>query len=1108
MNQIHSSSLLCQLASMWKNQVLCDAVIKAGNSQIKAHRVVLVAACPMLHSMKNASVGSNLEVRLAADIKADAINTFLQYLYEGFMMLTEENTKDVEKIARVLQVDSVLKCCADFYKCLHAGDKYEYSFHDNAEFKHVRASDLLKVHERNKRTSEIQPPSPGVKRQRIQSRGSSDSFNDFGASDPWDRVPREGLMGSSSTRNTQPGVIEIMEDSVEIVHSDKPEDSGGTRRDNPQDRMSISVASQMKANNDVQIINASSGSEPPPRITASSSESSRFSSHPSFSHSQGSSSLGFRHDPNFTNPNSASGSRLPTSPSAHSRMPSPSSAYHLPQRTSAHSQPKPFAAGNAAQASKSYNIPSPGEQSRSSQDQSRVTAGASTLSFSSSSSSLVGPPSSSPSTSTQAPQPVALWRSTSSDAVATGSTAASQMSEKPLLHRSESTPATSDADISIVKVESEVSFDEQFHGDDPNVTFEPDDQSGDWNREDTSNEESNASEDKMPQWMADTMKDIAAGQGTTQEYRGLPNLPATYRSNLGRSPSLDPVNYIFIELGQPLPEGYVRLDEEEKVCVPSVWLNRTLSQCVGKPAFFTLKKLVNGFVNPWECKYGGTSAYKNTPLEPVFNALLCWMRQQPAQSLAAFEKSLLTSYPTNQYDTMNAVAKCRDPLTGQYHVAISEVDGKLKPCVLCTSQKVKTHSGWYCYTRKRCSAWPRVRDKMLPPQYADHKCVSVEGRKQNRCALCQHQNVKTKSGWDVITRLQCKQCDINLCKECFVGVNRKSLGWQRTIAMKTSTELYQRKAKSKSGVCFQHSPVERYVNVQYEEPTARLFLLSEALANAKQKARHSTCGQRTETAPTSSTPKGQIIEQELISIAEAALHFPQNNPELKQKRCALCRHQNITTKRGWVVLTNFCCARCLVPLCTGERNCFKIYHRLLFSGQIKALPTGRVTNTTDDRPSPSGDPSGGRSKLSEYIDKLHELQTKAMYFDMMRNRPKVSASSDPVEDIESADSSSEVLKGLDLTIRSSQQKHVPIYNKDRKYTPCLYCGRLKNRTRSGWRVNTFYRCLQCDVPLCVNDRNCFVLYHKYFLGMTNVENPGRRRSRDTGQVEVKKETNG
>lgn len=97
---------------------------------------------------------------------------------------------------------------------------------------------------------------------------------------------------------------------------------------------------------------------------------------------------------------------------------------------------------------------------------------------------------------------------------------------------------------------------------------------------------------------------------------------------------------VFIELGQPLPEGYVRLDEEEKVCVPSIWLNRTLSQCVGKPAFFTLKKLVNGFVNPWECKYGGTSAYKNTPLEPVFNALLCKSKITESSNFSTVSLSL------------------------------------------------------------------------------------------------------------------------------------------------------------------------------------------------------------------------------------------------------------------------------------------------------------------------------------------------------------------------------------------------------------------------------------------------------------------------------------
>lgn len=34
-NPIQSSSLLCQLASMWKNDIMCDAVIKTGNVNTK-----------------------------------------------------------------------------------------------------------------------------------------------------------------------------------------------------------------------------------------------------------------------------------------------------------------------------------------------------------------------------------------------------------------------------------------------------------------------------------------------------------------------------------------------------------------------------------------------------------------------------------------------------------------------------------------------------------------------------------------------------------------------------------------------------------------------------------------------------------------------------------------------------------------------------------------------------------------------------------------------------------------------------------------------------------------------------------------------------------------
>lgn len=46
----------------------------------------------------------------------------------------------------------------------------------------------------------------------------------------------------------------------------------------------------------------------------------------------------------------------------------------------------------------------------------------------------------------------------------------------------------------------------------------------------------------------------------------------------------------------------------------------------------------------------------------------------------------------------------------------------------------------------------------------------------------------------------------------------------------------------------------------------------------------------------------------------------------KQKRCVLCQSRKVRTRSGWEVLTQNRCSRCLVPLCTGVRNCFTLYH--------------------------------------------------------------------------------------------------------------------------------------------------------------------------------------
>ncbi|CAC5409668.1 unnamed protein product [Mytilus coruscus] len=344
MNQIHSSSLLCQLAQMWRSQLVCDAYIRTGTVTTKAHRVVLLAACPMLQSMEKASIGSHLEVRLTADIKQEAVNMFLQYLYEGFMLLTEENCKDVEKVARLLQVDSVIKCCADFYKCLesktgnnmYSNSKYKYSSYDMLEFRHVRATDLQKtVQDRlMKRASEMgRPLSPSSKKQRLYrastppSESSQSSFSQraddtfsmshsygSGQQEPWDRVPRPGANAASMSRGQgqrfqQPSVIDIVEDSIELIHVD-PGD-GSSHQPPSQKGVTVSVASQLDSGPpNISIVSVTGNTGPPHGPSPSQGHSQRPTSGPSYSspHVPSSSSYTPRHSSVSSSPSQSKAS--------------------------------------------------------------------------------------------------------------------------------------------------------------------------------------------------------------------------------------------------------------------------------------------------------------------------------------------------------------------------------------------------------------------------------------------------------------------------------------------------------------------------------------------------------------------------------------------------------------------------------------------------------------------------------------------------------------------------------------------------------------------------------------------------------------------------------
>lgn len=202
----------------------------------------MMAACPMLQSMDHVASGSQLEIRLSADIKLLSIQSFLQYLYEGFMMVTEDNYRDIEKIGRLLQVDSVIKCCADFCKTLtektrslSSRDQYPYSFCDMIEFRHVRSSELQKTMSEShvKRSNDMPGYDNSVKRSKSRHNSGLTTI-----------TTTSNLLNQSKTHPNG----NIVQDSLELIQTE-PADTGGVRHS-----IGVGVISHSERNKETSVI--------------------------------------------------------------------------------------------------------------------------------------------------------------------------------------------------------------------------------------------------------------------------------------------------------------------------------------------------------------------------------------------------------------------------------------------------------------------------------------------------------------------------------------------------------------------------------------------------------------------------------------------------------------------------------------------------------------------------------------------------------------------------------------------------------------------------------------------------------------------------------------
>lgn len=70
-----------------------------------------------------------------------------------------------------------------------------------------------------------------------------------------------------------------------------------------------------------------------------------------------------------------------------------------------------------------------------------------------------------------------------------------------------------------------------------------------------------------------------------------------------------------------------------------------------------------------------------------------------------------------------------------------------------------------------------------------------------------------------------------------------------------------------------------------------------------------------------------------------------------------------------------------------------------------------------------------------------------------------------------------------VTLETRHHRPTPITATDTasKRRPCANCRINKVKTKSGWRKLTRHKCLGCNVPLCIENKECFLAYHLKIL---------------------------
>ncbi len=111
----HAEHILQVLNTYRRSGTFTDVVLQVDGCEFPCHRAMLCASSNFFHAMFNSSFQeSRQSVVKLQDISSTAMDSLLDFMYEGQLKLDEENVESIFRAADLLNIPVLTKACVQF----------------------------------------------------------------------------------------------------------------------------------------------------------------------------------------------------------------------------------------------------------------------------------------------------------------------------------------------------------------------------------------------------------------------------------------------------------------------------------------------------------------------------------------------------------------------------------------------------------------------------------------------------------------------------------------------------------------------------------------------------------------------------------------------------------------------------------------------------------------------------------------------------------------------------------------------------------------------------------------------------------------------------------